>query len=106
MKNLAGFSGSMLANDDIERAHADIDAAERRDGKLLAVHGDLAWAAGVDGAEFAAFEEDGAAGFLVVGECDGRGGRDGAGDDEAVEIGEDAMEGAGLIDVRDEEGIA
>ena len=48
------------------RAHRQINAIQPVERKRFAIRVDRARPADVDGAEFAAFEEKGAAGFLVV----------------------------------------
>ena len=72
----------------------------------LAIHGDFARAAGVDGSEFAALQKRRAAGFLAIRQLERRSSRHCAGHHHAIEIGEQAVEPAGLENAGDQEGLA
>ena len=87
-------------------SHRQINAVQFFQRKSFAIGDDLARAADVDGAEFAAFEEKGAAGFLVVRQFDGLGRRHHAADHEPVEIGEMAGDFAGHKKVGDLKRVA
>ncbi len=88
------------------RAHADVDATFGFDGKTFTIHRHRAGAAGVDRAEFAAFEKKAAPGFLVILQRQRGRGRDRAAHDEAVEIGELQNDLSGDVEILDEKGVA
>ena len=86
--------------------HGQVHAIQLVQGEGLAVGGDGAGAAHVDGTELAAFQEEGAAGFLVIREFHGPGEGHHAADHEAVEVGEMAGDVAGDEEAVDVKSVA